>query len=233
MLRDHCHIPFESFFLAAHQGGGKFVYYASNSMSEEDIRKVFRRDKFLQFQHQGTTGKSARSFTSLLQVLTLACVGEDVASTVEDCRGPDGVHGARHGQYVDEQSPMESRRRKRPRRQQPARRGYEEGAPCVISSSKKPLEIGDSKALREFYERRFKCMQQTACKEIGKAFIKVICPKKQATHPYTGGWDQRPDWWPEPWGRGEKERARHIEPDHQWKEGSSSRWHYSLLRQQE
>ncbi|KAL2014894.1 hypothetical protein VTK56DRAFT_7153 [Thermocarpiscus australiensis] len=26
-----------------------------------------------------------------------------------------------------------------------------------------------------------------------------------------------PDWWPKPWGPGEKDRVRHVEPDHLWK----------------
>jgi hypothetical protein len=67
-----------------------------------------------------------------------------------------------------------------------------------------------------FYESSFKNIQQTACKEIAKAFIRVICPKKQRNHPYTKGWDARPDWWPE---FTPEEKARHIEPDHQLKRG--------------
>lgn len=99
------------------------------------------------------------------------------------------------------------------------RRAQDDDAPPIIASSKKPLEIGDSEAVLEFYDRGFKAIQQTACKEVAKAFIKVICPKKQANFPYRKGSETAPDWWPEPWGPGEKDMARHVEPDHLWKRG--------------
>lgn len=51
-LREHCHIPFESFFLATHLGGGKFAYFQGpRPLSEEEIRIVFRRERFLNFQN--------------------------------------------------------------------------------------------------------------------------------------------------------------------------------------
>jgi hypothetical protein len=91
-----------------------------------------------------------------------------------------------------------------------------------MGESKRPLEIGNHKAVQAFYDHRFKCIQQTACKEVAKAFIKLIAPKKQANHPYTGRDASAPDWWPKPSGPGEKDKVRHIEPDHQWKRGMSS-----------
>jgi hypothetical protein len=60
-LREHCNIAFESFFLATHLGGGKFAYFTGpHPMSEEDVRKMFRKEAFRQFQHQTpsyTSGK--------------------------------------------------------------------------------------------------------------------------------------------------------------------------------
>ncbi len=106
------------------------------------------------------------------------------------------------------------------RRQGGQRLGLDDDAPPVIVSPNKALEIGNSAALWEFYDRGFKCIQQTACKEIAKAFVKIIAPKKQANNPYTKGDAAAPDWWPAPWGPGEKDRARHVEPDHMWKKGS-------------
>jgi hypothetical protein len=115
---------------------------------------------------------------------------------------------------------MESRRRKRPRRH--ARRHHDDDAAPIITSSKKAIEIGDSDAVLEFYDRGFKAIQQTACKEVAKAVIKVICPKKQAQYPYRKGAKSAPDWWPGPWGPGETDGPRHVEPDHLWKRGMYS-----------
>lgn len=80
------------------------------------------------------------------------------------------------------------------------------------------LEIGNSAQVKEFYQTRFKEMQQAACKTIGKAFIKLVEPKKQTHHPYTKGNDSAPSWWPT-----QKEDrdhyVRHKEPDHLYKRG--------------
>jgi hypothetical protein len=54
-------------------------------------------------------------------------------------------------------------------------------------------------------------MQQSACKIIGKAFVKLIEPKKQTYYPYTKGNAQAPPWWPDTKGKGS---VRHKEPDH-------------------
>jgi hypothetical protein len=91
-------------------------------------------------------------------------------------------------------------------------------APIVVSS-RRAIEIGDSEAVRQYYEQCFKCLQQTACKIIAKYIIKLIAPKKQANNPYTRGDATAPAWWPKPWGTGEKDKVRHVEPDHQWKKG--------------
>jgi hypothetical protein len=62
-LREHCNIPFESFFLATHLGGGKFAYFTGpRPMAEEEIRKMFRREKFLQFQNR-TQSSMCRAHT--------------------------------------------------------------------------------------------------------------------------------------------------------------------------
>lgn len=84
------------------------------------------------------------------------------------------------------------------------------------------LKIGDGPAVREYYANRFKVIQQTACKLIAKAWIKVIEPKKQSLHPYTSKEKGAPDWWPKAWGPSKDEMVRHKEPDHQYKPGKNS-----------
>lgn len=92
----------------------------------------------------------------------------------------------------------------------------------VASSSKKTLKVGDEKDLWNLYEQRFKNCQQTACKLIAKAWVKVVEPKKQTNHPYTGQDEKAPDWWPKPWGPTKEEKVRHKEPDHLYKRGKNS-----------
>ena len=60
-LREQCNIPFESFFLVAHLGKGHFAYFSGpNSIPENDLNKVFRREKFLQIQKSPSSGKHQR-----------------------------------------------------------------------------------------------------------------------------------------------------------------------------
>lgn len=50
-LRDYCHIHAQSFFLAVDTGGGNMVYYGGpHPFSEDQISKMFSRNKFLQLQ---------------------------------------------------------------------------------------------------------------------------------------------------------------------------------------
>jgi hypothetical protein len=83
------------------------------------------------------------------------------------------------------------------------------------------LVIQDSKEVFAFYVTRFKDMQQSACKIMGKAFVKLVEPKKQTHYPYTRGDEAAPPWWPiRP---GEESHVRHKEPDHLLKPGKSQR----------
>lgn len=80
----------------------------------------------------------------------------------------------------------------------------------------------DSEAdVTAYLESRLKRLQQLAGKKIAKAWIKGICPKKQARFPYqnkrkeeTGELPRIPGWWPQ-----EDGVCRFIEPDHIRREG--------------
>jgi hypothetical protein len=100
------------------------------------------------------------------------------------------------------------------------RRNADADSAPVVVHSKVGLQIGDAEAVERFYETRLKAVQQTACKELAKAFVKIIAPKKQARNPYTGGLDTAPDWWPKRCGPAGKDEVRHREPDHLFKPGT-------------
>lgn len=87
--------------------------------------------------------------------------------------------------------------------------------------AKRGIKIGNKEEIWKFYDTRFKNIQQWACKIIAKAWVKLIEPKKQSTHPYTGSDEGAPEWWPKPWGSGRDERVRHKEPDHLYKPGEN------------
>jgi hypothetical protein len=81
------------------------------------------------------------------------------------------------------------------------------------------LTIGNEAEVEAFYNTRFKDMQQSSCKVMGKAFVKLVEPKKQTHHPYTKGDDKAPPWWPKTTG---ELHVRHKEPDHLLRPGQSS-----------
>lgn len=100
----------------------------------------------------------------------------------------------------------------------------EDDLPAVqVVISKRGIKIGNEEEVWKFCDQRFKNIQQTACKLIAKAWVKLIAPKKQSNHPYTGADAKAPDWWPKPWGASRDERVRHKEPDHLYKPGTSFR----------
>jgi hypothetical protein len=98
--------------------------------------------------------------------------------------------------------------------------GPAEETPSCGSVDMVGLEIGDTPKVLDYYERSLKHFQQLNCRQIAKAFIKFIEPRKQVKHPYNGGKPPagappgkkgdpektKPEWWPAD--------VVHKEPDH-------------------
>lgn len=98
--------------------------------------------------------------------------------------------------------------------------GPVEETPSCASVDMVGLEIGDTPKVLDYYERSLKHFQQLNCRQIAKAFIKFIEPRKQVKHPYNGGKPApgappgkkgdpektKPEWWPA--------EVVHKEPDH-------------------
>jgi hypothetical protein len=80
------------------------------------------------------------------------------------------------------------------------------------------ISIRDQDFLRGYYEKVFQNLQQTNCRVIAKAYVKLVEPRKQVNYPYNGrkivaGRTQqlepdatKPPWWPA--------GVSHREPDH-------------------
>lgn len=99
--------------------------------------------------------------------------------------------------------------------------------PCIS------FRIDDEEKVVAFFHTRFMQIQQSAGKVIAKAWIKAICPKKQANYPYVdsnprhgqksrrprhNGPPRIPNFWPN------LSLCRHKEPDHLDKHGMPSRY---------
>ena len=65
--------------------------------------------------------------------------------------------------------------------------------------------------VKVYTQSKFIELQQTSCKRVCKAWIKIIEPKKQTRFPYQKGDEVKPNWWPT--------EIRHREPDHLQKTG--------------
>lgn len=118
-----------------------------------------------------------------------------------------------HSAYDDESSDssLSPGSRKRLRRSGP--RSRERAVPTLPART---IAIGDDSARDEVYRQCLKDMQQNGCKVIGKAWVKLLEPKKQSNYPYTKGASKRPPWWPAVTG---PNKIRHAEPDHLHKRG--------------
>lgn len=119
----------------------------------------------------------------------------------------------------DEDEPFRSRKRQRGAATPRRHLGADAGPAVQVVHAKRGIKIGNKEDVWKFYDSRFKTMQQTACKIIAKAWIKLIAPKKQSHYPYTGQDAKAPGWWPQPWGNARDEKVRHKEPDHLYKAG--------------
>lgn len=95
-----------------------------------------------------------------------------------------------------------------------------------------------SELLSRYYIPAFRSINQLACKDIVKVWIRYAQPKKQTTHPYNGGRSvaekrrsidvhgylghyTMPGYWPSDAGWKDGLGCRHREPDHVKKPGQS------------
>ncbi|KAJ5544497.1 hypothetical protein N7535_007104 [Penicillium sp. DV-2018c] len=88
----------------------------------------------------------------------------------------------------------------------------------LTSHQRVSISVTDSELLRLYYEKAFQNLQQTNCRVIAKAYIKLVEPRKQVNYPYNGrkivdGITRqlepeatKPPWWPS--------GVSHREPDH-------------------
>lgn len=96
------------------------------------------------------------------------------------------------------------------------------------------LQIQDPGEIIRAYEKAFEKFQQTNCRVLAKAYIKLLEPRKQVNFPYNGRKsiggrtfqldpeETKPSWWPS--------CVRHREPDHLLKPGMSALYSQFIAR---
>ncbi|KAL1862977.1 hypothetical protein VTK73DRAFT_6564 [Phialemonium thermophilum] len=218
-LREQCNIPAKSYFVAVVLDDDTTACFAGPSaVPEKDVPSFFNLSgylRYLQRQASGTTNANQayeEGNFGLEPEYHRQPAGPQYSGRrgYERRRLPEGTEN-----FDDEGFSFKAR--KRPRANVFRRDADDSEGPIPIASSKKGIRIGDSDAVWNFYDQRFRNCQQTACKLIAKAWVKAVEPKKQSNHPYTGSDEKAPDWWPKPWGPTRDERVRHKEPDHLYK----------------
>ncbi|KAH8648591.1 hypothetical protein BX600DRAFT_442877 [Xylariales sp. PMI_506] len=233
ILREKARIPGKQYFLAVLGENGVVTYFCSPTKFRNDlIAELFNEEKFRSCWAQSTSTACVTS--NPLDPRSDSGIVNDVLASTKykdqklSCDGTLSVNRpASHwnsSRYVRDSNgydeivaSMPARKRQRANL---ARRVTDLGdgdIPPPPVKEKVSIMIGDSERIWEFYEQRFKNCQQKACKLIAKAWIKVIEPKKQSTHPYTGKDEKAPEWWPQRWGDGKDDKVRHKEPDHLYK----------------
>lgn len=91
----------------------------------------------------------------------------------------------------------------------------DDGMP-VASARPRVLQLHDEDAVVAYLLERFELLQQQANKRLAKAWIKAVCPKKQARCPYRTQEHKKnpdskprvPEWWPS------LSLCKYTEPDH-------------------
>jgi hypothetical protein len=118
---------------------------------------------------------------------------------------------------------MQQQQQQQQQQQLPSRQRPWNEEVSMRSNQKALISIRDKDFLHRYYEKVFQNLQQTNCRVLAKAFVKLVEPRKQVNYPYNGrkivaGRTQqlepdetKPPWWPS--------GVSHREPDHLPKAG--------------
>ncbi|ROV98939.1 hypothetical protein VSDG_03675 [Cytospora chrysosperma] len=220
MLNDYCNIPIHHFIMAGITKEGKLVTFSGPQEAGNGKMLLDRYIDLPGYLQWYTTGSAMPTPSPSYEEGHFGH-GSQPRHHMSSAYGGRRQYDRRRTQgllaYDDDTS---YRTRKRQRGGLCGRRDntVEDDLPAVqVVISKRGIKIGNEEEVWKFCDQRFKNIQQTACKLIAKAWVKLIAPKKQSNHPYTGADAKAPDWWPKPWGASRDERVRHKEPDHLYK----------------
>ncbi|KAJ4409682.1 hypothetical protein N0V82_009439 [Gnomoniopsis sp. IMI 355080] len=212
MMKEYCNISLQHFVMAGIDKDGKLVTFTGprETVNPMVLKQYVDLEGYYNWYNTGSMIPTPSPSSYEDGYFGHGDPGRQISSTYGGRRPYDRRRMQSAYDFDDEST---FRTRKRARGTMGGRR--EDAGPAVqVVVAKKGLRIGNHDDVWKFYEQRFKSIQQTACKTIAKAWIKLIAPKKQSNHPYTGQEAKAPDWWPKPTGSTKEERVRHKEPDH-------------------
>ncbi|OLN93991.1 hypothetical protein CCHL11_03433 [Colletotrichum chlorophyti] len=220
-LRDHCNIPVRHYFVAAILDDGTTQIFRNTPSGPGGRHQPNAYNKFFNMKNFVRHVRGTDTVVSPMRDDSEFSYDGDGYQTFGGNYGHRAQDRRRHGDIFDEDSTYKTRKRHRAGMggggyRRPAN-DDDDVAIVVSTHTKRTLRADDEKEIWNLYEQRFKNCQQTACKLIAKAWVKVVEPKKQTNHPYTGQDEKAPDWWPKPWGPTKEEKVRHKEPDHLYK----------------
>ncbi|KUJ07360.1 uncharacterized protein LY89DRAFT_742991 [Mollisia scopiformis] len=188
-------IPFKEFGLIVRLETGEDKVYSSLALAR--FRDTIFTEKFKQDFHRSIRKALAPTYPSP------TAFHQDVMFNDFDADGSSGGYNRKHSSSGESSSEYNRRVHRKIE--------VSDNDDTPVLENAQQLMIGDSGEVEKFYHKRFQDMQQSSCKVIGKAFVKLMEPKKQTHHPYTKGNDRAPPWWPSTTG---DNKVRHIEPDH-------------------
>ncbi|KAE8449087.1 hypothetical protein EG329_008470 [Mollisiaceae sp. DMI_Dod_QoI] len=219
-LRDCVGIPVKAYALIARLENGEDKVYSSASLADyrgriftDPVKDIFRKSIKKSTAAENSFPNSAYSQDGMYNEFDPEASSSGYDRKHSSSGGSSSEYGRRFQRKFedsDEDESFSSKKRRFPAYR--LRENSNDDTPTPVPVRKtQQLMIGDSAMVEKFYQTRFKDMQQSSCKVMGKAFVKLVEPKKQTHHPYTKGDDKAPPWWPNTTG---ENNVRHKEPDH-------------------
>ncbi|KAM0176294.1 hypothetical protein ACHAPF_004944 [Botrytis cinerea] len=218
-LRSCARIPVKEFAVIAILDDGREVNYTSQTLKnfQPRIFSPHLKNDFHKSVQRAALDASFSNSTSYNPESGYSEFSMDSAPGMRRLAGNDSGSGKRRRhrqlrQSSEDSDDDDSTGSKKTKRYHHQYDDSSEDTPSPIVERKTMLlRIGDEEEVTKFYSCRFKDMQQASCKVMGKAFVKLVEPRKQTHYPYTKGADKAPPWWPATSG---DLSVRHREPDH-------------------
>ncbi|KAG4028258.1 hypothetical protein MFRU_023g00930 [Monilinia fructicola] len=217
-LRSCARIPVKEFAVIAILENGSEVNYTSQNLTNfqpKIFSQHFKSDFHKSIERAGLDASFSNS-TSYIGEIGYSEFAIDNGPGMRRFTGSDSTAGKRRRHRQLRQSSNDSdddstgsKKTKRYHRRYDD--SSEDTQSPILERKTMRLRIGDEEEVTKFYSCRFKDMQQASCKVMGKAFVKLVEPRKQTHYPYTKGAAKAPPWWPVTSG---ELLVRHREPDH-------------------
>ncbi|OBT84793.1 hypothetical protein VE02_06916 [Pseudogymnoascus sp. 03VT05] len=189
-LNKYCGIKSAAFALAVIRPDGQISTFVSNDM-KTDPKSLFT----LEFQNELLMGSGRQPLRHNMLNCKFSAEGTEMQSQTCNnarCRGQINASFRKHfsapsnSANNDDYSTDSSRSlggRKRIRAN--VTRSCGRVGPTAHTLPTRTITIGDDAARDDVYRGCLKDMQQNGCKVLGKAWVKLLKPKKQSTYPYT------------------------------------------------